>query len=151
MKAPAYIKARGETDFSVAGDGVVLRYRNSDLKRIEEAVGPQWFNELLDKSLNGLVTMDMLELYLSAGAKKNGEPYEIPAEVLDNIVVNDVFELILESVCISKTGKSAEEYVKEIFEALEEAKRDGTVPLLEIPDTLNSTTSDESVSGPASE
>lgn len=144
--AATAIRARGESPFPGAGEGVVLRFRNSDLKRIEAKNGDGFFNEFLDKCLSGRIGIEMLEFYVEQGAKKNGEPFQVSPEVLDEIPVHDLAELVLDAICISVKGLPAKEYVEKAFKAFQE----DPTPLSESPETT-STNFVNGASGPDSD
>lgn len=142
------IKERGETDFAEAGEGVYLRFRNSDLKKIEAVLGPQWFNEMVDSFVHGVVKWSILELLLEHGVKKAAEPYAIPEEVLDEIVVVDIAEKCMDAACRSMRGMTAKEFVDEIMEAFKD--RSDIDPLSSSLDSTSSTISEGDASGPES-
>lgn len=117
MAKAAANKARGETALPQAGDGVVLRFRNSDLKLIESVEGAAFFNKLIDDILRGSVTFEMLELYVKHGAKKDGVPVAVDIDDID-MPIFELWEIIGNAVCLSMRGKSLEEYVGEITKML---------------------------------
>jgi hypothetical protein len=147
MAKAAANKARGETAFPQAGDGVVLRYRNSDLKLIEssDVGGPAFFNRLIDSILAGTMTFDMLDVYVKHGAKKDGQPIEVDLDSID-MPIFELWELIGDSVCHSMRGKSLKEYIGEITKLLAEDDEPDPKPGLESP---SSTTSEPDAGKPA--
>lgn len=121
------IRERGETPFPEAGEGVVLCYRNSDLKRIEaEFSGPHWFNEFVQVSMMGTPAISQVETLARHGAKKDGKPFDLDDEIFDKIPVHDLAEKIFDAVCRSMRGMSAQEYVDDVMASIAEAdKNDG--------------------------
>lgn len=128
-----------------AGDGVVLRYRNSDLAIIESVEGPAFFNKLIDSVMAGTVTFSMLDLYLKQGVKKDGKPFELDEDDLDDIPVHELWETIADALCRSMRGLSARDYMEEIMKRLMEGSSD---PLLGLG-SPTSTTSEPDASDPA--
>lgn len=141
------VKERGETNFPEAGEGVVLRFRNSDLKLIEKREGDAFFNEFLDKCLGGRVGIETLEFYVGHGAKKDGQPFKVSESALDDIPVHDLAELVLDALCVSVKGMKAKAYVEEAFKAFQEGPQG---PLPTSPETI-STNYENDASGPASD
>ena len=133
------IKERGETALENIGSpeaniapgsrwkvpGYVLRYRNSDLKRIEasrkDAGVDSFFRELAERCTAGTVDMELLDLYLEHGVKKDGQPAALDNDQLDDIPVHDLWEVIFEAVVRSQRGMSAREYLDELAEAARQA------------------------------
>lgn len=144
------IKARGETAFKEAGDGVILRFRNSDLKRLEADLGPGWFQDMMDSFLKGRPSWAYIDKMLEHGVKKDGAPYVIPEEVLDEIPVHVVGDLLMDAACISMKGMTAKETIKEMMDAIADAQAMGEDPSPASPDTTSSTNSEEAASGPES-
>lgn len=133
------------------GAGVVLRFRNSDMKRLEAELGEDWFSDLIEKSRVSFPTLATLDILLKHGAKKDGLFYEVPEDVLDEIPVMDLGELLIDAACISYKGKPLKEYLEESFEAYVEAQQKGEAPSPRNPDTTLLTTSEDAVSGQGSE
>lgn len=130
------IKERGEIDFASLADeelelaagarwkvpGVVLRYRNSDMKRLESTYTPAFFNMFVEAALSGIVSMQMMEDFLSAGLKKDGQPYTLTEDVLDTLPITDVQEVIFEGICIAMRGMTAKAYVQQVNDAFLKAQ-----------------------------
>lgn len=146
----AAIRVRGETNFAspatpehpagslwTAGKDVVIRFRNSDLKRVEEALGPSFFNDFFDSCRSGVIKMEVVEVFMEHGIKKKGEPYKVPDEVLDEIPYHDMCELLFEGICRSFKGKTATAYFEEMAEAYAKALEAGQTPLARSPDTIS--------------
>lgn len=144
------IKVRGETPFPEAGKGVVLRFRNSDLKRVEAELAHDWFQLLIDDCMKGNLSLTWIEILVEHGAKKDGEPYVVPEEVMDDIPVHIMGERLFDAVCISMKGKNAKEFLEETFAAMTKAQEDG-IPSRLGPATTISMTSVDSVSGQGSD
>lgn len=139
------IKERGETAFQspadeskglkagdrwTAGEGIVLKFRHSDLKKIEadrKAAGvPSFFNEFVERALAGTVDFDLMDLYVAHGAKgPDGNPIFIPESIMDEIPVHDIQELLFDALCWSMKGKSAKEHVDEIMGAFANGDDEG--------------------------
>lgn len=123
------IKERGETAFTEAGDGVVFRFLNSDLKRIEKAIGVGFFNKLADEFVVGSMSFETLDTYMKHGVKKDGEPYTVPDEVLDRIPVAAIWDKIFDAVVMSMRGETAKEYVDRLMKVLaDEEPEENLVP-----------------------
>lgn len=144
------IKERGETAFPAAGDGVVIRFRNSDLKRLEAALeSPSFFADIIEATMTGKASMKTLDKCLEHGIKKDGKPYKIPDEVLDDIPIHKVWDIIVDGLCISMRGMPFKEHMEKMAAAYEEAKSNPSPPM-ESPASI-STNSVVDPSGPASE
>lgn len=146
----AAIKARGESPFPEAGDGVVLRFTNADMKCVEAELDEGWFAAAIEISVTGgrpsMATLDVLVKY---GPKKDGVAYEIPEAILDDIPIDDLGMKLMDAVCVSYKGKSLKDFLQETFEQLRKNMEGGDPSLLS-PDTTSSTISDGSVSGQGS-
>lgn len=144
------IAARGEVDFSEAGDGIVLRFRNSDLKRIESKFGTAFFNELMDNALRGTISVEAMEFYLEHGAKKDGKPVKVDADKLDELPVHTVYDKILDGLCLAMRGTTLKEVIEKSIEAFKNQDEDD-LPSLQSPVGITSTNSVDGPSGQASE
>lgn len=133
----AAIKARGETAFPEAGEGVILRYRNSDLKQIEAEHGPEWFQSMIDTFLRGIPSITFILGMVQYGAKKGGVPYEVPEDILDDIPVHDLADKIFDAACLSMKGLPAKEYLEETFARHAEMEAKGEDPSPPSPDTTS--------------
>lgn len=122
------IKERGETAFTEAGDGVVFRFLNSDLKKIEKALGVGFFNKLADEFVIGTMSFETLEVYMKNGVKKNGKPYTVPDKVLDNLPVALLWDKVFDAVVMSMRGETAQEYMDRLMKVLSEEPDDQPVP-----------------------
>lgn len=130
------IKARGETAFPEAGDGIVFRFRNSDLKRIEAEHGEDFFNKFAQSVAVGNTSFALIESYMTHGLKgPDGQPFTLSDEVLDDIPVHDLQEAIFDALCRSMRGQSAKEYLEEVTKALLGERDDLKDPLPESPET----------------
>ncbi len=126
MTSAVAIKERGETAFQEAGDGVVLCFRNSDLKQLETELGEKFFSDIFENQMT--MSFAAMELYLEKGVKKKGEPYVIPEKVIDKIPVMDVMEKIVDALCLSMRGKSMKDYIKELTDSFAAAVERGDPP-----------------------
>lgn len=133
-----------------AGEDVILKFRNSDLKLIEDIEGENFFHKYVEQALTGNFKFSTLETFLKYGVKKDGKPYVIPDDVLDQIPVFDLAEAIMDGLCRAMRGMSAKAYVEETFKAFQEAADDGAANPPKTPET-GSTPSVGKPSEPASE
>jgi len=136
------IKERGEIDFKEAGEGIVIRFRNSDLKRIESERGASFFKDVVQAILDGVASMSMLDLYLTHGVKKDGKPYQIPEDVLDEIPVHRVWDVLIDGLCMSMKGTTLKEHMEKAAEAFLEAQRNDELPPRADPQSTSSTNSE---------
>lgn len=141
------IKARGETAFDEAGDGVVLRFTNSDLKRLEAELGVDWFGVMIDTFLMGVPRMETIEKLAIHGAKLNGAKFEMTEEIFDEIPIDTIAEKVMDAACISKSGMPAKDHIAERVKAFAEAEASGEIPPNQSPDGTSSTTSVDDASG----
>lgn len=144
------IPQRGETPFEEGGDGVVLFFTNTDLKKIEAKFGKDWFDDFLAKAQTSMPSIEDMEWLIALGAKKDRKPVEVPADRFDEIPLIYLGNKILDAFCQSMKGMDLKAYLAAAFEAYVDATKDGSIPSPQSPDTTSSTTSVEKASGPAS-
>lgn len=147
------IKERGETAFPAAGDGVVMRFLNTDLKRIQATRGVDFFSEAIAFFLvESKIDFDMIDLYLEHGVKKDGKPYKLTEDEVNSIPVHDLAEIIIDALIRSMKGISAREYVDQTVQAFKDAAEKGEDldPVMS-PTSISSTASDGNVTGPESD
>lgn len=148
------IKARGESPFDEAGDGIVLRFTNRDLKELatlEEIGGDNFMPYLTNLTLEGNIPIALLETLARKGAKKDGVPAEIADEVFDKIVIADLAEKVFDALYMSVHGKKFGQYIEDAAKAMKDAQAEGRLPQQFRPDTTGSTISANAPSGPESE
>lgn len=147
------IKARGETPFDEAGDGVVLCFKNTDLVRIQQKYGKNFLTELTEQIMfRGELNMEAYVDLLDAGLKKDRKalPYKDAEDKLDAIPIVSLLDKIFDALYVSVYGSTLQEYMKEMAEKIERAKADGEAPSLLSPDMTSSSISDVDLSGPES-
>jgi len=127
-----------------AGEGVMLRYTNADLKAIEQDRGTAWFGEMIDTFLKGMPSIDFIIDMVQRGAKKDRKPYVIPDDVLDEIPVFSLGEKIFSAAFLAMRGVNAEEGIKAMYAEIADKSAS---PLLNGPDSTSSTSVDDSPSG----
>jgi hypothetical protein len=133
------IRKRGEVDFPEAGEGVILRFTNADLARIEDQFEGDYYNDFVDQAVNGRMKASTIVLLVSYGAKKDGKPYKVPDEILDDMAINDVGDLILDALSVAKRGKTFRELMEDFQAKLAEKGEAGADD--ENPPTALTTTS----------
>lgn len=143
------IKARGETPFSEAGDGVVLCFTNADLKRIQEnpKYGKHFMPTLTDEMMSGAIDIEILEDLAQIGAKKDRKPLKLGPEVFDRIIVADLAQKVLDGLYGAVHGKTFQEYIEATAKVFEEARERGAIPPQFRPDTITSMTSENAPTG----
>lgn len=104
-----------------AGKDVVLRYTNSDVKRIESELGEDWFQKMVQTNSDSMPSVAFLEVMVKHGAKKNGQPFELTESALDDIPIIDLGLKVLDASCMALKGKTAKEYFEEIIKAIAES------------------------------
>ena len=144
------IKARGETPFPEAGEGVVLCFRNQDIARIEEKLGDDWFTDLIAKAQASIPSIKMMMVLVENGAKKDRQPYVIPEEVLDTIPQMDLGNKLLDAACLSQRGQTLKDYLGEMFEAMADQAAKGDEDPQFLSPGAEATSSDAPASGPES-
>lgn len=145
------IKARGETPFSEAGDGVVLCFTNANLKILQAKLGKQWMPIFSQDLVSGDIDLDLIEDLVKAGAKKDRKEFEVPQDVLDGMIIAELTNRVLDALYVAVHGQTFKEYIDETAEAMKEAAAKGAIPPRPSPDTTSSTISEEDPSGPESE
>lgn len=147
------LKARGETPFDEAGDGLVICFTNADLRVLQEKHGDKFYQDIVQKGyFSGTIDFALLEELLELGIKRDRKPVP-PDEYrdgVDRLIVVDVMEKLLDSIFVSLFGQNVKDYLKTIADAIAEAEANGEPPSPQSPDTATSTNSEESVSGPES-
>lgn len=147
---PGAIRERGETPFSIAGEGVVLCYFNSDLKLIQAKYGRSWFQNMVETFMRGDPDVEFILDMVAFGAKKDRKKIEVPEELLDKIPIHDLGDVVFDAACISQKGMTAQEYISEVMQQISDVQAGNTLPNPPRPDTTSTTISAESASGPAS-
>lgn len=127
-----------------AGDGVVLRYTNADLKRIEQEFGDAWFGEMINSFLRGTPSIDYILKMVAHGAKKDRKPYEIPEEELDYIPIFSLGEKVFDAAFMAMRGVKSEEGIKSMYAEIADKSAS---PLLNGPDSTSSTSAEDKPSG----
>lgn len=118
-------------------DGVIIKYRNQDLAALEEKFDKQFFNDAVLKILNASMSFEEAKEYLNAGTKKDGVPYIVPENEIDDIPVFDIQDVILEALCRAYRGIGAIEFC-EIYFGIKD--KDGDVKVDDLPPSKNPTT-----------
>lgn len=131
-----------------AGDGVMLCYTNSDLKRIEQEFGVTWFGEMIDSFLKGRPSIDYILTMVAHGAKKDRKAYVIPEEVMETIPIFSLGEKVFNAAFLAMRGVMAEEGIKAMYADIEDKSAS---PLLNGPDSTSSTSAEASLTGPDSD
>lgn len=152
--AETAIKERGEVNFPGTG-GYVIRFRNSDLKRLEAQFDIGFFGAIIEAVMNNKGSFEMLDALLKEGAKKDGKPVTIPEEELDEIVLEDQWKVAVDGLCMSMRGKTLAQHFDEINKAIEEERNkllaEGAQADPPIIPASSSTTSGDDATGPASD
>lgn len=149
--AETAIKERGEINFTEAGKGVVVRFRNSDLKRIEAEIGADFFRLIVEGVMAGNTPWATFELCVEHGVKKDGKPFVVPEEIMDEIPVHRVWDYLVDGLCMSMKGLTLKEHMDKTVAAYLDAQTKGELPSQMSPESPSSTISEEEASGPASD
>lgn len=147
------VSERGEVDFKEAGDGVILRFTNRDLKELQaEFDDKRWMTAMIQDMMKGDNDIVMLDKLARKGAKKDGKSFELPEEAFDKMTVLTFAKKVMDGLMQSVHGKTFEEWLEGMMAKQREAEESGEeVPPIRAPSTTTSPTSEESHSGPASE
>lgn len=113
---------RGEIPFPEAGEGIVLRFTNSDLSAIQKQFGPEWFNETFAR-LNR-TDVDFIKFCYERGCKTFDGKYAnlkfdnspVPVAALSNPILDGLFMAVL--------GRTFDEHLKMMEKKAELARLD---------------------------
>ena len=132
--------------FSEAGEGVELLFRNSDLRDLFNKMGPNYMQDI-ELGLNRY-DADVIDKCLEAAAKKDGKRISIDQDALD-VPRQVLVDKLLDAFSLSNNGRT---YTGQIAWLVEEAKKqDGknSPPVTSPGDS--SAVSVETPSGPGSQ
>src|SRR3990167_5337401 len=96
--------------FPEAGEGVELFFRTRDFLELQKKFGADYIvgaQERIDKT-----DIEFIEACLKLGGKKEGNPFPISIDVLDQITMHVVEKRILDGLFLRLTGKTFDEHVK---------------------------------------
>lgn len=117
---------RGVVPFDMAGDGVVIHFKNSDLTALRLAVRNEKPDQPVDAWLEmiGLKAevydLEQLEVLLKHGAKKDGAPADINLDAIERPIY-EIQTALLNGLSIAMFGRNIEEQHE--YEQAELAKR----------------------------
>ena len=108
---------RGVSDFSMAGDGIVIEFRNSDLAELQRTIGDDWVQSAIDKF--SASDFPMLELLIKHGAKKDATPVSIDLDTI-NQPLSVIYEAVIDGLCFSVFGRDYKDQVAHLAEQIAE-------------------------------
>lgn len=147
------VKERGEVAYPEAGDGIVLRFTNRDLKELQvEFDNKRWMQNFYNDMMQGDNDLVMLEILARKAVKgKDGKPKKLPEDAFDKLTVKQFGLRVMDALTVSVHGQTFEEFMEEQARLIKEAAENGETPPAKTPDMTILTTSEKSPTGPASE
>lgn len=111
------VKMRGAIPFPEAGDGVYLRFRASDMMKLQLQFGSGWFSDAIDR-VNS-VDVELIFKYAAIGAKKDEKPFEIDWDTVDVSMV-DVGTKVLDGLFMAVHRTTFGEHMEKITKLINE-------------------------------
>lgn len=111
------VKMRGAIPFPEAGDGVYLRFRATDMMKLQLEFGGGWFTGAIDRVNN--VDAELIFKYASAGAKKDEKPFEIDWDNVDASMV-EVGTKVLDGLFMAVHRTTFGEHMEKITKLITE-------------------------------
>lgn len=104
------------------GPGVELVFRNRDILVLQNKFGPNWFNHLI-RVLGDESDFEACDTCLQVGGKKGGKEHKITFDDCDVLGSGqEVLTRVLDAICLSMTGKSYVDMIKDIAAKLANVK-----------------------------
>lgn len=119
---------RGIVPFDMAGDGVVVQFKNSDLVNLQTKYGAEWLTSAID-NLN-VADLPYLLLLIELGVKKDGKPFKVDFDEIDKPII-DIYETMVDGLFMATHGRTLKghiEYVSERADELQDSEDNPPVP-----------------------
>ncbi|TJW14464.1 MAG: hypothetical protein E5W82_10840 [Mesorhizobium sp.] len=102
------IRIRGEISFPQAGEGVFIRFTNTDCDNLQGKFGENWFADAVAR-LNRVDTTFLREC-VAFGGKKDGKPFRIKYDELDCPMV-EILDAVLDALFLAVHGRKFEDHL----------------------------------------
>jgi hypothetical protein len=102
-------RLRGEKPFPELGEGVVLRFTNSDCMALQQKFGANWFTGAVARA--DAFDLDFLFYAIEKGAKKDGKPFKVSPTAMDEMPMVIIPPIVLDALFLAVHGKTFAEFV----------------------------------------
>jgi len=110
-------KIRGIVPFDMAGEGVVVHFKNSDLVQLQTSAGAEWLTHAIDH-LNAADMTFMLQL-IDLGLKVDGKPFRGNIDDIDRPVI-EIYETLIDGLFMATHGRTLKEHIEYVTERAQE-------------------------------